>query len=182
MPHIGDHRTEWHSHVEPVARLARLIDVHPGRIMIITGLLLALAGCGATANGAQGGTQGNGAGVTKGGSPSTPRPNAPNGEITVTQGDSGTTVHLHVGQRLRVVLGGHGELWHRPASPSPSLHLAAANGGYPSDRPASAVFVAVQTGSASVTSITDHPCLHAQPPCKIVQRIWSVRVLVTAAA
>jgi hypothetical protein len=97
----------------------------------------------------------------------------------VTEADSGKTVHLHMGQRLRVVLGGHGELWHGPVSPGPSLRVATADGGYPSSRPASAVFVAVQTGTASVTSMTDHPCLHAQPPCKIVQRVWSVHVLVT---
>jgi hypothetical protein len=147
--------------------------------MIIVGLLGALAGCGAVVNGDQGGTQGNGAGVTMGGSPSTSRPSAQNGEVTVTEADSGKTVHVHIGQRLRVMLGGHGELWHRPTSPGPSLRLATADGGYPSSRPASAVFVAVQAGTASVTSMTDHPCLHAQPPCKMVQRVWSVHVLVT---
>jgi hypothetical protein len=150
--------------------------------MIIVGLLGALAGCGATVNGAQGGTQGNGAGVTMGGSPSTPRPTGPNGEVTVTEADRGKTVHLHIGQRLRVVLGGHGQLWHRPTSSGPSLRLAAVDGGYPSSRPANAVFVGAEAGSASVSSITDHPCLHAQPPCKIVQQIWSVRVLVTGTA
>lgn len=115
------------------------------------------------------------------GSPSTSHTNTPNGEVSVTEADSGRTVHLNVGQRLRVVLGGHGALWHRPTSPGPSLRLAAADGGYPSSRPANAVFVAVQPGTASVTSITDHPCLHAQPPCKIAQRVWGVRVLVAAA-
>jgi hypothetical protein len=152
--------------------------------MIIVGLLAALAGCGATVNGAQGGTQGNGAGVTVGGSPSTPHPNAPNGEVTVTEADSGKTVHLHIGQRLKVVLGGDGErwrLWHRPTSFGPSLRLAASDGGYPSSRPATALFVAVQAGTSSVGSITDHPCLHAKPPCKMAQTIWGVHVLVTGA-
>jgi hypothetical protein len=150
------------------------------RIMIIVGLLGAIAGCGATVNGAQGGAQGNGAGVTMSGSPSTPRTNAQNGEVMVTEADSGRTVHLDIGQRLRVRLGGHGDLWRRPTSPGPSLRLTAADGGYPSSRPANAVFVAVHAGTASVTSMTDHPCLHAQPPCKIVQRVWSVHVLVAA--
>jgi hypothetical protein len=149
--------------------------------MIIVGMLGVIAGCGATVNGAQGGTQGNGAGVTMSGSSSTPRTSAPNGEVTVTEADSGRTVHLDIGQRLRVVLGGHGELWHRPVSPGPSLRVATADGGYPSSRPANAVFVAVQAGTASVTSLTDHPCLHARPPCKIAQRVWSVRVLIAAA-
>ncbi len=100
----------------------------------------------------------------------------------MTEADSGRTVHLHIGQRVRVVLGGRGEQWHRPASSGPSLRLAAASGGYPSSRPAHAVFIAVRAGTASVTSITDHPCLHAQPPCMIAQRAWSIRVLVAGAA
>ena len=141
--------------------------------MILVGVLAALAGCGSVVNGAQGGTQGNG--VTMGSPSSTP---GPSGEVTVTEADSGRTVHLHIGQRLRVVLGGRGEQWHRPASPGPFLRLAAASGGYPSSRPADAVFIAVRAGTASVTSITDHPCLHAKPPCMIAQRVWSVRVLV----
>jgi len=149
---------------------------------MIVGLLGALAGCGVAVNGAPGGTQGNGTGVTVGGSPSAPRANVPHGEVTVTVADSGRTVHLDIGQRLRVVLGGRGEMWHRPASPGPHLRRAAASGGYPSDRPADAVFIAAQAGTATVTSITDHPCLHAQPPCKIVQRVWSVRVQVTDTA
>lgn len=97
----------------------------------------------------------------------------------MTEADSGKTVHLHIGQRLRVVLGDRREQWHLPASPEPSLRLAAASGGYPSGRPAIAIFIALRAGTASVTSITDHPCLHAQPPCMIAQRVWSVRVVVT---
>ena len=150
--------------------------------MIIMGVMAALAGCGSTVNGAHTGLQGNGAGVTTGGSPSTPGNSARDGEVTVTEADSGRTVHLRIGQRLRVVLGGRGEQWHRPASPGPSLRLAAASGGYPGSRPATTVFIAVGAGPASVTSMTDHPCLHAQPPCKIAQRVWSVRVLVAGTA
>jgi len=116
-----------------------------------------------------------------GGSPTTLGSSGPDGEVTVTEADSGRTVHLHIGQRLRVVLGG-GEQWHRPASPGPSLRLAAASGGYPSSRPANAVFLAVRAGTASVTSMTDHPCLHAQPPFMIAQRVWSGRVQVARTA
>lgn len=113
-----------------------------------------------------------------GGRSTTPGTSAPNGEVTVTEADSGRTVHLRTGQRLRVVLSGRGEQWHRPASPEPFLRMAEASGGYPSTRPAIAVFVAVRSGTASVTSITDHPCLHADPPCMMAQRVWSLRVLV----
>jgi hypothetical protein len=116
-----------------------------------------------------------------GGRSTTPGTSAPNGEVTVTEADSGRTVHLRIGQRLRVVLAGHGMQWHRPASPEPSLRVAEASGGYPSAQPAMAVFVAVRSGTASVTSMTDHPCLHAQPPCMMAQRVWSLRVLVAGA-
>ena len=150
--------------------------------MILVGVLAALAGCGSAVNGAHGGTQGNGSGVTMGGLSSTPAPSAADGEVTVTEADSGRTIHLHIGQRLRVVLGGRGQQWHRPASHGPSLRLVAASGGYPSSRPADAAFLAVRAGTASVTSMTDHPCLHAQPPCMIAQRVWSVRVTVAPAA
>ena len=179
MTHIGDHRSECHKPMELIANLARQIDMRAARIMIIVGILGGIAGCGANVNGAQGGTLGTGTGVNS--SPSTPRTSTPNGEVMVTEADSGRTVHLEVGQRLRVMLGGRGDLWHRPASSGSSLRLAAADGGYPSDRPANAVFVAVKAGTASVTSMTDHPCLHAQPPCKMAQRVWGVRVLVAAA-
>jgi len=132
-------------------------------------VLAGLAACGSVANGAQGN------GVRMGGPSATP---VPSGEVTVTEADSGRTVHLHIGQRLRVVLGGHGQQWHLPASPGSSLRLAAASGGYPSNRPADAVFIAVRAGTASITSVTDDPCLHAQPPCMIPQRAWSVHVIV----
>lgn len=147
--------------------------------MIVVGALTAFAGCGSVLDGARGGTPGNEASVTTSGSPPAPGSSAPDRVVTVTEADSGRTVHLHIGQRLRVVLGGHGQQWHRPASTGPFLRLATASGGYPSNRPADAVFLAIRAGTASVTSMTDHPCLHAQPPCKIAQRAWSMRVLVT---
>lgn len=167
---------------EPAHQSARHKYVRAARITITVAALAALAGCGSTVNGAHPGTQGKEASVTMGGPPQAPARPAPDGEVTVTEADSGKTVHLHIGQRLRVVLGGRGERWHRPASPGPPLRLATASGGYPSARPASAVFLAVLAGTTSVTSMTDHPCLHAQPPCMIAQRAWSVRVLVTDTA
>jgi hypothetical protein len=113
---------------------------------------------------------------------STPGTSAPNGEITVTEADSGKTVHLRIGQGLRVVLVGHGMQWHRATSAEPTLRVAEASGGYPSAGPAVVIFVAVRSGTASVSSITDHPCLHASPPCKMAQRVWSLRVVVAKAS
>jgi hypothetical protein len=177
---MSDQHTERRSRAEPAVRPTRLSGVRAVRIMITVAALAALAGCGTAVHGAQGGIQGNGTGVTMGDRSTTPGASAPNGEVTVTEADSGKTVHLRIGQRLRVVLVGHGMQWHRPASPEPLLRVAEASGGYPSTRPAIAVFLAVRSGTASVSSITDHPCLHAQPPCMIPQRVWSLRVLVTA--
>lgn len=148
--------------------------------MITVAALAVLAGCGSAVNGAQGGIQGNGTDVTMSGRSATPGASAHNGEITVTEADSGRTVRLRIGQRLRVILGGHGEQWHRPASPGPSLRVAKTAGGYPGTLPAVTVFAAVRPGTASVTAMTDHPCLHAQPPCMMAQRVWSLRVVVAS--
>jgi len=118
--------------------------------------------------------------VTVGGSSATRDPSASGGLVTVTEADNGAAVRLRVGQRLHVVLGGRGEQWRRPASSGKAMRLTAASGGYPTGRSADAVFLAVRAGTASVSSITDYPCLHAQPPCKVAQRIWSIRVTVRA--
>jgi hypothetical protein len=146
--------------------------------MITVGVAAALMGCGSTMNGAHAAPPGSEAVVTTGNPSSTPRPSAPDGEVTVTEADSGRTVHLHIGQRLRVVLGGRGQQWRRPTSSGRSLRLTTTSGGYPSGRPADAVFLAARAGTVSVTSMTDDPCLHAQPPCMIAQRMWSLRVVV----
>jgi hypothetical protein len=180
---MADHLIERRACAEPVADAARHSGVRESgvaavRMMIAVAALAALAGCGSAVNGGHEGSQGNGAGMTTGGGSTKPGTSAPNSEVTVTEADSGKSVHLRIGQRLRVVLGGHGMQWHRPASPEPTLRLADTSGGYPSASAAVAVFIAVRSGTASVTSITDHPCLHANPPCKIAQRIWSIRVLV----
>jgi hypothetical protein len=141
-------------------------------------LLAAIAGCGPVVSGAHAGTPGNEVTMTTGGPSPAQDPSAPNGTVTVTEADNGETVHLHIGQRLRVVLGDRGQQWHRPASSGQSLRLDTASGGYPTGHPADAVFLAIQAGTASVTSLTDHPCLHAQPPCKIAQIAWNIHVLV----
>ncbi|HKR67773.1 MAG TPA: hypothetical protein VJT16_02930 [Streptosporangiaceae bacterium] len=157
----ADHFIERRAFAEPAADPARHSDVRERgmaatRMVITVAALAALAGCGSAV----------------------PGTSTPNGEVSVTEADSGKTVHLRIDQRLRIVLGGHGMQWHRPATPDPVLHLIEASGGYPRQGPAVAVFVAIRSGTASVTSITDHPCLHASPPCKIAQRVWSIRVLI----
>lgn len=100
---------------------------------------------------------------------------------TVTVADSGATVRLRAGQRLRVLLAGHGqaEQWDPPVSSGTALHRISASGGYPTGKPADTVFLAAEAGTAAVSATTDFACLHAQPPCKLPQRGWSVQVIVT---
>lgn len=151
--------------------------MHGSRVTIIVGLLAVLAGCGSAAGSRNGSTPGNEVKVSV--SSSSPASPSPRGSVTVTEADQGATIQLHTGQRLRVVLGDHGQQWVTPASDGPAVHRTAASGGYPSGKPADAVFLAVRAGRASVSSMTDYPCLHARPPCKIPQRVWTVRVVVT---
>lgn len=147
--------------------------------MITVASLAALAGCGSAASGAHGRAPGNEVTVSMGHSSGTPDFSAPDGPVVVTEADDGRTVQLRVGQRLRVVLGGRGEQWDRPASSGPAVRLTAVSGGYPTGHPADAVFLAVRAGTASVSSITDYACLHAEPACKIAQRVWAISATVT---
>ena len=179
---MADHLIERRACAEPVADPARHSGVRDSgvaavRMMIAVAALAALAGCGSAVNGGHGGSQGNGTGMTTGGGSTKPGTSAPNGEVTVTEAYSCKAVHLRIGQRLRVA-GWPGDAVARPATPEPTLRLADTSGGYPGASPAVAVFIAVRSGTAAVTSVTDHPCLHASPPCKIAQRVWSIRVLV----
>jgi len=110
------------------------------------------------------------------------RSSPPAGDVTVTEADNGGAVRLRVGQRLHVVLDGRGEQWRRPTSSGPAVRLTTASGGYPTGRPADAVFAAVRDGKASVSSITDYACLHTQPACLRAQRVWAIHITVTKAS
>lgn len=114
--------------------------------------------------------------MPQGRSSATPDPAAPPGAVTVTETDNGAVVQLRAGQRLQVVLAG-GQ-WHRPVTSGNALRLSATSGGYPTGRSPDSVFLAVRAGAAAVRSMTDYPCLHAQPSCKVAQRIWRIKVTV----
>jgi hypothetical protein len=107
---------------------------------------------------------------------------APDVAHTVTVAGNGASVLLRTGQRLRVLLAGHGphEQWDPPVSSGTALRRISAVGGYPTGQPADAVFLATEAGTALVSAITDFACLHATPPCKLPQRGWSVQVVVTS--
>jgi hypothetical protein len=90
--------------------------------------------------------------------------------------ESGQTVRLHIGDKLRVHLG---TSFRRPTSTDRAvIHRIHHSGGYPTNEDARATFKARSTGRADITSVTDAPCLHAQPRCMIAQQSWVVHVIV----
>ncbi len=104
------------------------------------------------------------------------------GPVIITTTDDGATVVVAPGQLITVILSGQGMLrWNRPRlAPAAQgvLRQVSASGGYPSEAPARASFHAVREGTEAILSGTDARCLHAQPRCAIVQRLWRVTVVV----
>lgn len=101
------------------------------------------------------------------------------GPIVLTEDNSGQTISLHVGQSVDVQLpGGASGGYRQPTSTSTVLARVAATGGYPTDQPARARFVATCRGTAYLTSTTDFTCLHTRPACLSPQREWLVHVAV----
>lgn len=99
------------------------------------------------------------------------------GSAFARDADSGTTVHLRVGQRLQVQL--TQDAYDPPVSSSTLLVRRSSSGGYPTGRPVNAVFEAVSRGTADVTATSDAACFHTQPRCMMPTRMWSVHVTVT---
>jgi hypothetical protein len=96
---------------------------------------------------------------------------------------NGTTVLVHVGQRLVVDLPEH---WTAPAArareasvtaPLQPLQRGRAH-GFPVPGPASATFTAVRVGWVVVTAKTDYACLHAVPACALPQQLFTMTVQV----
>jgi hypothetical protein len=104
------------------------------------------------------------------------------GQVTLTTADDGATVLAVPGQMITVVLAGQGMLgWNPPrlaGSVPGALRQLSSRGGYPSEAPARTSFRAIQAGAAEIISASNAPCLHAHPPCEIVQRLWRVTVVV----
>jgi hypothetical protein len=109
---------------------------------------------------------------------------APTGQLlsnrqTLTVARDGATVRLRVGQVVTVALVSHGLMWDVPKSSGNGLRRTSVSGGYPNGRPARAVFRAVRRGLSWISSATDAECLHAQPRCELMQRLWRVAVIIT---
>jgi hypothetical protein len=94
----------------------------------------------------------------------------------VTDDDSGSTVVLHVGQQLDVVLSQG--TWDSPTSSGTSVRRLSYDGGYPTARPAHARFGATAAGNADVTAQSDAACFHTEPRCLMPTRQWLVHVQV----
>jgi hypothetical protein len=106
-----------------------------------------------------------------------PTPTAIGGTVTVTDADSGMTVHLAVGQHLRVRLSSTS--WDPPVSSAGAVVARrSSSGGYPTDQPVDATFDATARGSADVTSQSDAACFHTEPRCLMASRQWQVHVVV----
>jgi hypothetical protein len=99
----------------------------------------------------------------------------------LTAADNGMVVRLRVGQQVAVTLTPEGFFsWHVPAAAGAAMRRVSASGGYPSQRPAQAAFLAVRSGEATLTTINDTACLHAHPACEPAQREWRVTIVVTS--
>ncbi len=96
--------------------------------------------------------------------------------LTVT--DDGASVRLRAGQAVTVVLASGALHWDIPRASGAAVRRISGSGGYPSHRPAVAVFRAVRPGRSWLMSFTDAPCLHAQPRCAIPQRLWRALIIV----
>lgn len=93
--------------------------------------------------------------------------------------DSGRTIHVSVGDLVKVRLPGGSGGYHRPrTSDRDVVRRISASGGYPSNDPARATFRARAHGTVDLTSYTDYACLHTQPRCLPPQREWTVHVVV----
>lgn len=111
--------------------------------------------------------------------PSSPAPTL-TGPVTLTVADNGAVVRLRTGQQVAVTLTPGGLFsWHVPAAAGAAVRRVSASGGYPSQQPARAAFLAVQPGKATLTTINDTACLHAQPACEPPQQEWRATIIVT---
>jgi hypothetical protein len=100
------------------------------------------------------------------------------GTVLLTDDANGSSVRLHVGQRLEVRLT---QATYDPATSTAEQTLArrSSTGGYPTTAPLQAFFEAVASGYADVTASTDAACFHTEPRCMMPTRLWVVHVTVT---
>ena len=109
--------------------------------------------------------------------PSRPRTLIGPGRLTVAE--DGTTVRLSRGESVTADLAAQGMFsWHVPVVAGTAVRQVTNSGGYPTDQPALATFVATEPGTAVLTSTDDTACRHAHPACLPPQQQWRVTIIV----
>jgi len=100
-----------------------------------------------------------------------------NRQVMASLSNSGSTVPLHVGDTLYVMIP---DSYRQPTTAGPVLvPREPATGGYPAGGVMRAYYTAVAPGQQDVQSITDYACLHTAPACALPQQQWIVHVSVT---
>jgi hypothetical protein len=94
-------------------------------------------------------------------------------ELVLTNGDSGRTVTMALGQRLRVELGP--DLWPEITAGT-ALHRRYFE--IRRDRTVAGFTALSPTAGQQVSAVSDAACLHSTPPCASPQRQWQVTVVV----
>lgn len=101
------------------------------------------------------------------------------GPSQLTVADNGTTVRLVRGQSVTAELAAQGMWsWHVPVATGTAVRQVNSSGGYPTEQPARATFVATEPGTAELTAIDDTACLHGNPVCLPRQGQWRVSIVV----
>ncbi len=147
-------------------------------------VVLVATGCGARVPAAQSSPSGSGT-ATVAGHPAVPPSTPPTAPATLvgprqlTVADDGATVRLERGQSVTTTLVAQGMFsWHVPAVTGSAARRIDSGGGYATNQPARATFLAVNPGTATLTATNDTACLHARPACLPPQQQWQVTLLV----
>jgi hypothetical protein len=97
----------------------------------------------------------------------------------LTSADAGRTITVPVGTVITVDLAPDAGSYDPPQVDDVAvLREDSRSGGYPDATDARASYTAVTTGTATIASATDLPCLHTTPRCLPPQREFTVTVTV----
>lgn len=107
---------------------------------------------------------------------------APGGsEVTLTEADSGRTVNVARGDRVRITLvPPSGDRWTAPVARSDgSTRVGVFRAGLRLDETVTDAFFDARTASTNqISSVTDAPCFHSAPACARPTKAFSVTVVV----
>ncbi len=98
--------------------------------------------------------------------------------VTVTTADNGRALGLRVGDTLVVSLPSQYDP--PPSNTGGVLVQRDVTGGYPTNQPLVAHYLATAPGQADLTTYTDYPCDHDPTPCPGPIMRWTIHLTVTA--